>query len=622
MGFESSWIRMVMSCLTTVRYSVLIIGEPSGYITPTRGIRQGDPLSPYLFILCAEGLSSMITNAVAEHSLEGLRMCPDAPILHHLFFADDSLIFRSAVEAECRKYRALLDVYERASGQRINLQKSSVVFSKNVAPSLQAQLAAILEVKCVQEHDRYLGLPLHVGKSKTEIFEYIRESITKKLTSWKTKILSSAGKEIMIKVVAQTMPLYTMNCYLLPKGLCDDLQQLCAQFFWGDTDDKKKIHWRSWDRMCLTKAEGGMGFKNLYAYNLAMLAKQGWGLISNPASLIARLFKARYYPNCSFWEADMGESPSFSWRSILTSRPVLKAGTQWQIGTAQQIDIWKENWIPDVPFGTLTRPVHCEFDMVADLIDGDSRRWSIQVLHTLFPPTIVEKIMCIPLSRNGRSDRVTWKLGKKGFYSVKSAYWVARDMVLANLRASTSVGDPFALLWKALWTAKVPEKVQICLWRACNNLLPTRDRSSTKGYTGELGCLLCSHPYEDSRHVFCACPVAKEILSAAPFNLLLYMSHNFSFKEWILEQAIQMSANIFAKLLMTIWALWKNRNDKLWSDKSQSAMAISLSTGTWYESFLINRYPNAKQKKARVHQFWKAPREGGLKLNIDGAFLP
>lgn len=148
---------------------------------------------------------------------------------------------------------------------------------------------------------------------------------------------------LLIKAVAQAMPSYVMNSYLLPKGMCDDLQQLCVQFFWGDTEDKKKIHWRSWDKMCLTKVEGGMGFKNLYAYNLAMLAKQGCRLISNPSSLIARLFKARYHPNCSFWEAKVGESHSFSWRSSLSARPILDSGVQWKVGTGLDIDIWKDN---------------------------------------------------------------------------------------------------------------------------------------------------------------------------------------------------------------------------------------------------------------------------------------
>ncbi|XP_062028656.1 uncharacterized protein LOC133744586 [Rosa rugosa] len=192
----------------------------------------------------------------------------------------------------------------------------------------QSELATILEVERVEEHDRYLGLAMRVEKSKTQIFQYIKEKLSNKMENWKAKILSCAGKEILIKAVAQTMPLYAMNCYLLPKTLCDDIHKLCASFFWGDTNDKMKIHWRSWKRLCLTKHEGGMGFKNIYAYNLAMLAKQGWRIVTNPTSFIARLYKAKYFPHCDFWQAELGDAPSFSWRSILAGSPILKDGTK------------------------------------------------------------------------------------------------------------------------------------------------------------------------------------------------------------------------------------------------------------------------------------------------------
>lgn len=201
----------------------------------------------------------MFTKAVDQGVIKGLQVCPGAPKVHHLFFADDSFLFGEASMVECRNFQTLLKIYEQASSQRINLQKSSVAFSKNVAADVQSSLSSILGFTCVKEHERYLGLPIHIGRSKTAVFSYLKERLTKKLVSWRSNVLSSAGKEILIKAVTQAMPQYVMNYYLPPKGLCDDLQQLCAQFFWGDSEDKKKIHWRSWDHMCLTKAEAGMG---------------------------------------------------------------------------------------------------------------------------------------------------------------------------------------------------------------------------------------------------------------------------------------------------------------------------------------------------------------------------
>ncbi|XP_024190213.1 uncharacterized protein LOC112194201 [Rosa chinensis] len=309
-----------------------------------------------------ECLSALLSQAVESGFIIGLKMCHQAPILHHLFFADDSFLFGEATVQECLHVRAILDIYAKASGQR-----------------------------CVEEHDRYLGLPLTVGKSKTAKFLYIKEKLTKRLVNWKAKLLSSVGKEILIKAVVQTMPLYVMNCYLLPKGLCDDIHQLCASFFWGDTDAKKRIHWRSWEKLCLTKQEGGMGFKNIYAYNLAMLAKQGWRFLSNPDSLVARLFKARYFPNCTFWEAQLGDAPSFSWRSILEGRPILKAGVKWRIGDGSNVHIWNDQWIPHCSSFLLqqSRP-SSSHNMVSDLINPHDRTWIHATINTLFPAVIAE----------------------------------------------------------------------------------------------------------------------------------------------------------------------------------------------------------------------------------------
>lgn len=127
----------------------------------TRGIRQGDPLSPYIFILCSEGPSALISRAVQQGQIEGLKMSlsSQAPTLHHLvflflfYFADDNILYGSANEVECMQYRGILDIYEKAAGQKINYLKSSIVFNKNVAVEQQVMSAAIFLVRCVYEHD-------------------------------------------------------------------------------------------------------------------------------------------------------------------------------------------------------------------------------------------------------------------------------------------------------------------------------------------------------------------------------------------------------------------------------------------------------------------------------------
>lgn len=174
------------------------------------------------------------------------------------------------------------------------------MFSKNVPVDLQQCLAEHLGMVIVAKHEKYLGLPTYVGRKKTATFSYIKESLSKKLEGWQGKLLSSAGKDLLIRVVAQALPSYAMSCFLLPKQFCDTLHQMCANFWWGSKSENKKIHWMSWKCLCQPKEVGGMGFRDLYAHNLALLAKQGWRLLCNPSSLLARLYRAKYYPSGIF----------------------------------------------------------------------------------------------------------------------------------------------------------------------------------------------------------------------------------------------------------------------------------------------------------------------------------
>ena len=131
MGFNEHWIRLMMLCVKTVTYSILVNGEPKGMITPTRGIRQGDPLSPFLFLLCTEGLNGLINQAFQQGHIKGYALCRNSSKLTHLLFANDSLLFCRATIEECQRILDILEVYGRCSGQQINQSKTTIFFSKS-----------------------------------------------------------------------------------------------------------------------------------------------------------------------------------------------------------------------------------------------------------------------------------------------------------------------------------------------------------------------------------------------------------------------------------------------------------------------------------------------------------
>jgi hypothetical protein len=307
LGFADAWIKLIMNCVKSVNYSVVVNGNVVGNIIPSRGIRQGDPISPYLFILCAKAFSSLLQHAYMKGTISGVPTSKNGPKIIHLFFADDSLIFCKANQVEWRRLLNILDIYERGYGQKINLNKTVVFFSCNTCLSRRQEILALSGLSEANRYDSYLGLPTLVGKNRINAFKEIKERVIRKLNNWKAKLLTLAAKEILLKAVVQAIPTYSMSVFLLPISLCKDLNRLMQSFWWVHLSNDSKIHWMSWSKMGRSKTVGGLGFRDLIMFNKAFLAKQCWRLIQNPDSLIAQTIRAKYYPNSSFMELELGK---------------------------------------------------------------------------------------------------------------------------------------------------------------------------------------------------------------------------------------------------------------------------------------------------------------------------
>jgi hypothetical protein len=163
--------------------------------------------------------------------------------------------------------------------------------------------------------EKYLGLPVFVGKSKTKVFAYLKERIWNRILGWKEKMLSRAGKEVLIKAVAQAIPTFAMGCFDITKEICDQISTMICRYRWSNQDSENKMHWICWVKLTEPKGEGGLGFRDIHVFNLAMLAKQSWQLVQNSESLCAKVLSAKYYPEGDVLKAKTRSNMSYTWHS-------------------------------------------------------------------------------------------------------------------------------------------------------------------------------------------------------------------------------------------------------------------------------------------------------------------
>uniref|UniRef100_A0A8R7VKS3 Reverse transcriptase domain-containing protein n=1 Tax=Triticum urartu TaxID=4572 RepID=A0A8R7VKS3_TRIUA len=243
LGFADAWINRVMSCVETVSFSVRVNGNYSQIFKPSKGIRQGDPISPYLFLLCAEGFSCMLKKYGAGHLSRGVRVGIHCPWISHLLFADDCMVFTQATAEGANRLQEVLERYRIGSGQMVNKQKSAIFFSGNSYDNMKAAIHQGTEITVEALVEKYLGLPTALRRFTDENFQHILATIKRLVAGWAPKLLSSAGREVLIKSICQAIPTYSMSCFKLSKKLCKKITAVMARFWWGGDEKKRKMHW-------------------------------------------------------------------------------------------------------------------------------------------------------------------------------------------------------------------------------------------------------------------------------------------------------------------------------------------------------------------------------------------
>jgi hypothetical protein len=222
--------------------------------------------------------------------------------------------------------------------------------------------------------------------------------------------LLQAGKEVLLKSVVQAIPTYTMSVFQLSKTLCRDINSMMSKFWWGHKDNDKKMAWMSWAKMGQAKESEGLGYRDFECFNLAILAKQGWRLIQNPDSLVAKFLKEKYFPNGNFMDTPLGQKPSYAWRSIWNAKPLLREGLVWRVGDGKSIHIWGDKWLPTKVTHEVQSPIRIVDGeaKVCALIDENTRWWNIPIVEAVFYVEEASIICGLPICPNSQVDKMVW----------------------------------------------------------------------------------------------------------------------------------------------------------------------------------------------------------------------
>ncbi|XP_048493650.1 uncharacterized protein LOC125494124 [Beta vulgaris subsp. vulgaris] len=617
--FPVKLVNIIMSVITSPSISVLWNGEITNDFLPTRGIRQGDPLSPYIFVLCMERHSQLIHEKVNLNLWKPLKIAKDIG-LSHLFYADDVFLFGKASRANLDVILGVLKDFGELSGLFLNASKSTIIVPRKMDHNVRHSISSHCNLRVSSDFGNYLGIQISPNKLRKSDYMGLMDKTKDRIRGWQAKLLNMAGRCTLIKSVLNTYPLYAMQTNIIPMSVLDELQKNTKRFLCNKVGQRHYISRTSWSQVCNPMKVGGLGIRDLRRWNTCFMAKLGWKFLTQPTKLWVQILKAKYCRGSNFLDAIPNQSQSSIWRDIFKGRELLNKGLVFNIGNGEDISLWYHHWVGDGPLykhRDISIPDSKAHWRVARIIRNGT--WYLDSIISLLPQDIVLEIKAIPLPKLAVvKDGLRWAFSKDGQFDIKSAYHSTENHVHSIW--------PVQNLWSKLWKIHAPFKYKMLLWNVVHGILPTAENLQLKIHHFDPQCQCCYNQIETHLHLFRLCFHAsilwKHIFQF--FNLAKQVDvvsfFNSDWYDWILFNFRQPKGwlEIF---VIAIWHIWKNRNKAVFD-------GVMARSSTQYNHFFIDYLhnndaflkQNVTNQKVSQPTVWRPPVHGYLKLNTDGAW--
>ncbi|KAH6818323.1 hypothetical protein C2S51_001926 [Perilla frutescens var. frutescens] len=594
-GFPAKFCSWITGILTSARLSVLINGSPCGYFECSRGVRQGDPLSPLLFGIAEEMLSYLLSNVVLHKSLKPMSYSRGFDFTTHILYADDVFNFCQATKSNVKALKEVIDVYAKLSGQLCNRLKSRVFYGVGVKKRVCRSVASSLGFTVGSFPTIYLGVPLFVGIPRVSHIRSLADKILLKFNRWNGHVLSMAGRLCLIKSVITSSAIHSMMVYAWPVSLVKKLDAAARNFLWKGDINVRSYTSVNWARTCAIVEEGGLGVSSFKEINKSLLMKLAWNLINVDNSAM-QVIRSRFMSSpCQ------GKRVACSsiWPRIRNHVQSLVRESFCIIGCGSKVDFWHDNWLGFTS------------SFVANY------------------PDIMHDILRVPIT-SGEDERV-WTKSLHGTVTAKLA------------RLHTRVHFPTVKWGRWIWNSCIPIRRSLVNWWLLLSRLPTMD--SFHGFIGPTMCVLCRGDKETMDHLFWHCPLAKMV-----WRWIFDIFHIEEIYAYSIHEAyVQfMNCTFSSQLLMlwktivvtAIWSLWTFRNKAIYEELVPTPYIIisairvllrELAFMRGRRGFMKNNVGDLLTLKALkvnpcpappqqiISVSWRPPPTGWIKINTDGS---